>query len=125
MTPDDWNMGNVSWGLKAAVYTLFAVFGGIMGYLMRSLDNNQNKINWSRALIEGASAGFVGLLVTLLCDAIHLSESWTGVIVGVSGWLGANATIRMLESVVLNKLGIQRPEYIESKEKSDADDISD
>lgn len=104
MLPEDpWN----SWWLKAIGYGLFAAFGGLMGHLLRTIDDDK-KVNWRRAMLEGAAAGFVGLLVLLVCQAMDLSEQWTGVIVGVSGWLGANATIRMLESVVLKKLGIDK-----------------
>jgi hypothetical protein len=72
---------------------------------MRALDESAN-ISYGRACIEGLAAGFVGLLVMLMCNATNFSDQWTGVIVGVSGWLGANASIRMLEKLVFKKLGI-------------------
>lgn len=76
-----------------------------MGYLLRNLDEGKS-INWLRGALEGLAAGFVGLLVMLACQAMVLSESWTGVIVGVSGWLGASTTIKMLEGMVRKKLGV-------------------
>lgn len=104
MIPSDpWNV----WWFKALAYTFFAAFGGLVGHLMRTLDKRE-KIRWGRAALEGGAAGFVGLLVLLLCQAMSMSEQWTGVIVGVSGWLGANATIRMLESIVMKRLGIEK-----------------
>jgi hypothetical protein len=104
MIPEDpWSF---SW-IRAIAYALFAAFGGVMGHLMRSIDKKE-KLSWSRAALEGAAAGFVGLLVLLVCGAMELDEHWTGVIVGVSGWLGANATIRLLEGLVHKKLGIEK-----------------
>ena len=76
-----------------------------MGHLLRTIHSNQ-KIGWIRAIIEGCAAGFVGVLVLFTCQAMHLSEAWTGVIVGVCGWLGASTTIAMLENVVRKKLGL-------------------
>lgn len=99
MLPED------PWWLKAIAYAAFASFGGFMGHVMRTFDNRE-RIQWGRGLVEGVAAGFVGLLVLFVCQAMDLSEQWTGVIVGVSGWLGANASIRMLEQVVFKKLGI-------------------
>lgn len=97
--PDD------PWWVKVIGYALFAGFGGFMGHLLRTIDRRR-KIIWSRAVLEGVAAGFVGLLVLFMCQAMELSEQWTGVIVGVSGWLGASASIRMVENVVFKKLGI-------------------
>ena len=63
MLPEDpWN----SWWIKALAYGLFAMFGGMMGHLMRTIDSRQ-KIKWSRAALEGGAAGFVGLLMLLVC----------------------------------------------------------
>ncbi len=93
------------WLLKAAGYAAFSAFGGILGHLMRAVDK-KHKITWGRTATEGLAAGFVGLLVLLLCQAMGLSEQWTGVVVGVSGWLGASATIRMLETAVRKRLGV-------------------
>jgi hypothetical protein len=94
------------WWFKAACYALFASFGGTISYLLRSIDDAKH-ISWGRAFIEAASAGFVGVLVLFACQAAALSEQWTGLIVGVCGWLGASATIKMLETLVRKKLGIQ------------------
>lgn len=93
------------WYVKAATYAAFSAFGGAMGHLIRSIHNNQ-KISIARSLIEAFAAGFVGVLVLLACQAMNLNEQWTGVIVGVCGWLGASTTIAMLENVVRKKLGI-------------------
>jgi hypothetical protein len=94
-----------AWWIKAVFYALFASAGGVLGHLVRSLDKNQ-PINWGRAVIEGCAAGFVGVLVLFMCQAMNLSETWTGVIVGVCGWLGASTTIQLLEKVVHKRLGI-------------------
>lgn len=95
----------VQWWIKAIAYAAFAAFGGFMGHIMRTIDS-EKKIGWGRATLEAGSAGFVGLLVLLACQASGIGQEWTGVIVGVSGWLGASATIRMLEVLVRNRLGI-------------------
>lgn len=115
-----------SWWVKAILYATLATFGGFLGHIMRALDKS-TPISYGRACVEGLAAGFVGLLVMLVCNAMSLSDQWTGVIVGVSGWLGANASIRMLEKMVFKKLGINTGltapaplEEIPSKEKSDA-----
>lgn len=109
MFPEDF------WWLKTIAYAAFAAFGGFMGHIMRTFDR-RGKIHWGRAAVEGVAAGFVGLLVLFVCQAMELSEQWTGVIVGVSGWLGANASIRMLEQIVFKKLGItQTPEQLRER----------
>lgn len=94
----------ILWWLRVAAYTAFATLGGALGHLMRTFDKQQ--FSWARCILESLAAGFVGLLMLLVCQAMALSEQWTGVIVGVSGWLGANATIRMLESLVRKRLGL-------------------
>lgn len=93
-----------NWWLRAGAYTAFSAIGGMVGYTMRTIDGKQPFRLW-RVVVEGFGAAFVGMLVMLMCEAMGLSQQWTGVIVGVCGWLGASATIRMLESVVRNKIG--------------------
>lgn len=102
MQPDDLK----NW-LMIVVYAGFAAIGGFMGYLMRTIDKEDHPISWGRAVIEAIAAGFVGVLVLFVCLALNLSQQWTGVIVGVSGWLGANASIRLLERVVYKKIGME------------------
>ncbi len=93
------------WWIKAAAYAMFAALGGMLGHFVRSIHKNET-ISWSRSFVEAFAAGFVGIIVLFMCQAMNLSEQWTGVIVGVAGWLGASATIAMLEGVVRKKLGI-------------------
>lgn len=100
-----WDDPEVTWWIKAIAYIAFAAIGGFMGHIMRTIDSEQ-KIGWGRATLEAGSAGFVGFMVLLVCQAMGVGQEWTGVIVGVSGWLGASATIRMLEVLVRNRLGI-------------------
>jgi hypothetical protein len=123
---DDLTSWWARWWVKAILYAALAAFGGFLGHVMRALDNSAD-ISYGRACVEGLAAGFVGLLVMLVCNAIGFSDQWTGVIVGVSGWLGANASIRMLEKLVFKKLGLTTGSSVSaqldenpSKEKSDA-----
>lgn len=105
-----------SW-LNTFAYTSFAAIGGFLGHIMRTLDSNL-PIKWLRSALEGIAAGFVGLLVMLACNASGATPQWTGVIVGVCGWLGASTTIRILERVVRKKLGLQntRPAPLEPQD---------
>lgn len=93
-----------SW-LLTIVYAGFASFGGALGHVMRQFDTRE-PINAWRLLAESGAAAFVGIIVMLLCQAMNLSLQWTGVVVGVCGWLGATATIQMLEKIVRPKLGL-------------------
>jgi len=76
---------------------------------LRTLDAGGHISMW-RTLLESMAAGFVGILVMLICQQLHLSPQWTGVCVGVCGWLGATVSIRMLERLVRFRLGVQSDE---------------
>lgn len=93
------------WWLNALAYAALAAIGGLLGYLMREMEHGR-PIKWSKAILQAVAAAFTGFLILLLCNATGLSEEWKGVIVGLFGWLGANATIRVLETVVFKRLGL-------------------
>ena len=92
---------------RGAAYALFATVAGFLGYLLRTMDVGA-RVSWGRAMLEAVSAGMVGLLVMWICQAMHLAQQWTAVSVGVSGWLGANASIQVLQRLVWSKLGLNR-----------------
>lgn len=91
--------------LRSAIFIGFATLGGLLAYLMRTL-NTEEKPLIKRAVVEGLSSGFVGLIAMLMCRALGLSWEWSGVIVGLFGWLGAETSIVLLSQVVRKKLGI-------------------
>jgi hypothetical protein len=101
-----WLLAAGGW-LQAAAYSFFAAVAGVLGYIMRTMDSGARLSGW-RALVEGSSAGFVGLLAMWLCQSAGLSQQWTAVTVGVCGWLGASASIQVLQRLVWNKLGLNR-----------------
>lgn len=103
--------------LQAFGYALLAGIGGFLGYLMRMVDNSKDVVV-THAILEAFSAGFVGLLVLFTCQVFGIPPTLTGVLVGISGWLGASASIRVLEVIVYDKLGIRRiVERSRSKDK--------
>lgn len=95
------------WWVKSAIMVAFASVAGFLGYVMRAFDNRA-RVLWTRAIIESMAAGFVGALTLLMCGAMGLSDQWTGVTVGVAGWLGANASMGVLSRVVFKRLGIEQ-----------------
>lgn len=94
--------------VKGLLYTVLASGGGLLGYLMRTLENEDEEIHWGKAFVQAAGAGFTGFLVMLVCRAMGLSDLWTGGIVGFFGWMGASATIVVLEKVIYRKLGVTK-----------------
>lgn len=92
--------------LTSLGYVLLSAVAGGLGYVMRENDKG-NKLNGWRALTEVAASGLVGFLVMLLCRAMEFDPLWSGFIVGIFGWLGANVSIRLLERIVYERLGIK------------------
>lgn len=91
--------------IRTAIFVAFAAVGGCLAYLMRTLNKSEKPI-LARGFVEGLSSGFVGLIAMLMCKALGLSWEWSGVVVGVFGWLGAETSIMMLSKAVRQKLGI-------------------
>lgn len=89
---------------EAAWYFFLAAFGGAIGYVLRQ-DALKQPVNVRRVGIEALAAGFVGYLVYQLCLYMALPSTLTGPVVGVCGWLGSAATIRLLEPLIERILG--------------------
>src|SRR5690606_8883631 len=86
-------------------HALLAAVGGLLGHVMREHDRGHRLQKW-RAAIEALSFGFVSLLVMLLCRAMDIDPLWSDFVAGLFGWLGANASIRMLERIAYEKFGL-------------------
>jgi hypothetical protein len=84
---------------------IVAAVAGLLGCLMRTLKKG-TRIWWPKIVLETLSSGFVGYLALHLCQAQDLSESWTGAIVGLSGWAGAASSIALVERLVYRRLGV-------------------
>lgn len=93
----------------------FSAMGGLLGYLMRQVTREQ-PIKLSRATLEAVTSGFVGTITMFLCHAIGLPWYWSGAVVGVLGWLGAEASIVVISRVIRGKIGL---DLIPEKEKKD------
>lgn len=91
--------------IQSLLLTGFAALGGLLSYLMRVL-NRDEKPRAYRAFVETFSSAFVGILAILACKALNLDVLWSGIIVGVFGWLGAEASIVILTGLVRKKLGV-------------------
>src|SRR5690606_3855986 len=100
-------------------HALLAAVGGLLGYVMREHDRGHRLQMW-RAVTEALSSGFVGLLVMLLCRAMEIDPLWSGFVAGLFGWLGANASIRMLERIAYEKFGLDLRKAPKAKDTDDA-----
>ena len=101
---------------QAIAIVLFAALGGLLGYLTRAADTGE-PITLRQLWIKGAGAGFAGCLVFLACQAAGFDWVVTGILGGLAGWMGAEATIHILTEMVRKRLGLKP----EAKEKRDDD----
>lgn len=92
--------------VKRIGYTVLAAVGGLLGYVVRQQESKET-FSWSKALVQTAGSGFVGLLVAMLCTAMGIEGLWLGPIVGVFGWMGAAATMDIVSKLSLGKLGLR------------------
>lgn len=99
-TPD-----HVVWA-EVFVFGGFAAIGGLLAYLLRTM-NDEHTPTIMRAIVEALSSGFVGLIAMLICKALGLDWKWSGVVVGVFGWLGAEASIMVAIRFLKSKLGLK------------------
>ena len=91
----------------------FSAMGGLLGYLMRQATREQ-PIKLSRAALEAVASGFIGIIAMFLCHAIGLPWYWSGIVVGILGWLGAEASIVVVARAIRGKIGL---DLIPEKEK--------
>lgn len=101
----DWNDPDSRKLLESVAFSALSGFGGALGYIYREIQNDKRPNAW-RALVEASAAAFVGVPMFLLCDVMNFGIHWTAITVSVFGWLGAAATIHVLEKLVFKKLGV-------------------
>ena len=92
---------------KVLTYSGLAAIGGVSRYRMRK-DGEPKTIG--RTLLEAFVAGFVGLLAFQICAANGMSQEWTAVISGTSGYIGPDATIGLFSSIIWQKFGLTKKE---------------
>jgi len=92
---------------RTFAYGGFAAIAGLLGHLMRVIEQG-GKVSFWIALVKALSSGFAGVLIYMACQALDVSGPWVGVIVGTTGWMGADASIRLLETLIYRKLGITK-----------------
>lgn len=90
--------------------TTFGAIGGVIAYCMRTLEAG-GKPTGVRAVVEAFASGFVGLTAMFMCNALEVDWRWSGAIVGVFGWLGAEASIMLIANRIRKHLGINIGEH--------------
>ena len=87
------------WYITTGLFLILAMLGGLIGSMIRMLDD-KGHINWFVVAVESLASAFSGVIVMLLCQALGFNLQWTGVIVGVCGWFGGRTTMLWLEARV-------------------------
>lgn len=94
--------------VETILFALFAGVGGMLSYLLRSLNSNLSP-KFSRAFVEALSSAFVGLIAMLICKAVEIDLYWSGAIVGVFGWIGAETSMVIFTKIVKARFGAGDP----------------
>lgn len=95
--------------LQAVAIVALATVGGLLGYLSRASDSGE-RVTFGQMALKAGSAGFCGCLVFFACQWSGLDWLATGILAGLAGWMGAEATIQVLTNQVRKRLGLDREE---------------
>src|SRR6201998_2737856 len=96
---------------------ILAFLGGLISVLMRK------EVSSGKGPVLAATGGGVaGFCVAHLCHAVDLSDDWTYVFVGVSGWLGAARTLSYLEAIFDARFRIETKSSFEGERTEGATD---
>jgi hypothetical protein len=93
--------------LHSWVYILIAAIGGVLGHMMRKLSIRE-KVNMGETLLQGVGAAFAGYLMLLGCRSFSLPPEVAGVVIGLCGWLGADASLSIMQNYIYKKLQISK-----------------
>jgi len=90
---------------RSGGYVLIAAIGGILGHMMRKVGANK-PIRIGETVLQGVGAAFAGYLILLGCRYMGINSELSGIVTGLCGWLGADASIVILQSYIYKKLNI-------------------
>jgi|GEM_PF-2925398 len=100
------NLGPIIWGLLNVLYAMTA---GALGYLSRTTSPEVDLGFKPRVfIVQTLAAGFVGSVALMLCMLLEWNDYATLVLVGFFGWMGAPASMVIIEKFIYNKLGITK-----------------
>lgn len=89
------------------LYIVIAAVGGVLGHMMRRV-RSQQIITVGETALQGVVAAFAGFLVLLGCRSLGVPSDISGVLVGLCGWLGGDASLMLMQSYVCGKLKIRK-----------------
>lgn len=105
---------------KPAVAFALAAVAGMLGFLTRVAEA---KGPWKpvvgvvlRTLLAGFTSGFVGVLVGFMAAEFQWSNNITFALSGVFGWVGADASLRVVERTLYARLGLRKEEKADGME---------
>jgi hypothetical protein len=102
----------------ASALVLLSAIGGLLGHVVRMMDRRL-RIDPKFALVRTLSSAFFGYLVLLACQEQQLSQNWTGVFVGLSGWFGTDLAALILRSWLMEHVGLKLPRDVPIRERHD------
>ncbi|MFW6021781.1 MAG: phage holin family protein [Guyparkeria sp.] len=88
---------------------VLAGWGGIVSYLRKVRSGEVSRFSLTELIGELVTSGFAGLLTFLACRSAGIDELMTGVLVGISGHMGARgifAAEKLAEKWAARRFGI-------------------
>jgi C4-dicarboxylate transporter len=102
--------------LHSWIYILIAAIGGVLGHMMRKFSVRE-KVTIGETLLQGVGAAFAGYLMLLACHSFALPPEVAGVVIGLCGWLGADASLSIMQNYIYKKLRITKDAENSDQEK--------
>lgn len=106
MTPEQ---EQIEHALRYIFWAGVSFIGGILGYVMRKLDNTE-KIKFFNAVMEGMSAAFFGTIIGALCVKTNMSLEYIYAIVAFCAWVGSRTVAKYLEAYFRKRFNISPQE---------------